>query len=162
MKCPSCGYTDSKVVDSRPTETGTIRRRRECLECGKRFTTYEVLETIPIMVLKKDGTRQVYDRDKLMNGIIKACYKRPVSHEEILGIVEDIENEMQNSLTTEIPSDKLGEMVMERLRDLDDVCYVRFASVYREFCDVETFMSELRKIKKRKKTTPADKENKDE
>lgn len=152
MKCPSCGYEDSKVIDSRPTENDTIRRRRECLDCGKRFTTYEVIETIPVMVLKKDGSRQVFERNKLMAGIIKACYKRPVSQSEIEEIVDDIESELQNNLSGDIPSDRLGEMVMERLRDIDDVSYVRFASVYREFCDVETFMEELRRVKRRNRT----------
>ena len=151
MKCPLCGYTDSKVIDSRPTENGTIRRRRECLQCMKRFTTYEVIETIPTMVIKKDGSRQIFERNKLMSGIIKACYKRPVSMEEINEIVDDIESELQNSLSGDVKSERLGEMVMERLRDIDDVSYVRFASVYREFCDVETFMDELRKIKRRKR-----------
>lgn len=151
MKCPLCGYTDSKVIDSRPTENGTIRRRRECLQCMKRFTTYEVIETIPTMVIKKDGSRQIFERNKLMSGIIKACYKRPVSMEEITEIVDDIESELQNSLSGDVKSERLGEMVMERLRDIDDVSYVRFASVYREFCDVETFMDELRKIKRRKR-----------
>ncbi|MDD6264683.1 MAG: transcriptional regulator NrdR [Clostridia bacterium] len=148
MKCPNCGHLESKVIDSRPTENSSIRRRRECLECGYRFTTYEIIDTIPTYILKKDGTKEVYDRNKLMSGMIKACYKRPVSEEQLNQAVNEIETEMQNSLQSEYPSSEIGTLVMEKLRDLDEVSYVRFASVYREFKDVETFMKELRGLMK--------------
>lgn len=148
MKCPNCGHLESKVIDSRPTENSSIRRRRECLECGYRFTTYEIIDTIPTYILKKDGTKEVYDRNKLMSGMIKACYKRPVSEEQLNQAVNEIETEIQNSLQSEYPSSEIGTLVMEKLRDLDEVSYVRFASVYREFKDVETFMKELRGLMK--------------
>lgn len=147
MKCPFCSYFESKVIDSRPTDEGqAIRRRRECIECGKRFTTYEKIEEIPLMVVKKDGNRQSYDRNKLLNGIIKACEKRPVSINTIEKIVYDIEKNLYNSLEKEIKSEDIGEMVMNKLKDIDEVSYVRFASVYRQFKDLNSFMEELKKI----------------
>ncbi len=147
MKCPFCFYLESKVMDSRPTEEGqVIRRRRECISCGKRFTTYEKVEEIPLVVVKKDGNRQAYDRNKLLNGIIRACEKRPVSFEDMEAIVNDIEKSLFNSLEKEVTSEVIGEMVMVRLKDVDDVAYVRFASVYRQFKDINSFMDELKKI----------------
>ncbi|MEW8973314.1 MAG: transcriptional regulator NrdR [Tissierellaceae bacterium] len=147
MRCPYCNYMESKVVDSRPTDEGqAIRRRRECIDCGRRFTTYEKVEEIPIIVVKKDGNRQVYNRNKLLNGIIKSCEKRPVSMNEIESIVDDIERKLSNSLEKEITSIEIGEMVMSRLKEVDEVSYVRFASVYRQFKDVNSFMDELKKI----------------
>lgn len=145
MKCPVCGYTDSKVIDSRPVEEGnSIRRRRECLACQKRFTTFEILETIQLIVLKKNGSKELFDRNKLLSGLLKACQKRPVNAEEI---VNDIENELQNSLSSEVSTVEIGEMVMKRLKEKDEVAYVRFASVYREFKDIETFLTELKQLK---------------
>lgn len=147
MKCPYCEFLDSKVVDSRPTDEGqTIRRRRECMNCDKRFTTYEKIEEIPIMVIKKDGNRESYNRNKLLNGIIKSCEKRPVSINEIEDLVDEIEKNLSNSLEKEVTSIEIGEMVMNKLKDLDEVAYVRFASVYRQFKDLNTFMEELKKI----------------
>lgn len=147
MKCPYCEFLDSKVIDSRPTDEGqAIRRRRECISCGKRFTTYEKFEEIPIMVVKKDGNRQSYNRNKLLNGIIKSCEKRPVSINTIEKIVDDIEKKLSNSLEKEVTSIEIGEMVMSKLKDVDEVSYVRFASVYRQFKDLNTFMEELKKI----------------
>ena len=147
MKCPFCGYLDSKVVDSRPAEDGaSIRRRRECLSCRKRFTTFEVMETLPVVVIKKDGSRQSFDRSKLLNGMIRGCEKRPVSFETLEKIVDEIEQILQNEMNREVPSEKIGEMVMDRLKDVDEVAYVRFASVYRQFKDISTFMSELNKL----------------
>ncbi len=154
MKCPMCGHDDSKVIDSRPTENESIRRRRECLRCGKRFTTYEILDSVPLMVVKKDGKREIFDRNKIMTGVVKSCYKRPVTNEQIDALVTDIETELANSLRFEFSTEEIGGMVMERLRALDEVSYVRFASVYREFKDVETFMKELKDLmKKQKKAT---------
>lgn len=151
MKCPFCGSLDSKVVDSRPTEDGErIRRRRECLECNKRFTTFEVVETTPIMVKKKDGSIQAFNRDKLLNGMIKSCEKRKVSREALEKAVDNIEYKIVNSLTNEISSMELGEMVMEELKKLDEVAYVRFASVYRQFSDINTFMEELTRLLNKK------------
>ena len=151
MKCPFCGGFDSKVVDSRPTEDGErIRRRRECIGCGKRFTTFEIVETTPIMVKKKDGSIQAFNRDKLLNGMIKSCEKRPVSIQDLEKAVDRIEYKIVNSLKNEISSVELGEMVMDELKKLDEVAYVRFASVYRQFKDVNTFMDELKKILKEK------------
>ncbi len=153
MKCPFCGHFDSKVIDTRPTEEGnTIRRRRECLKCKGRFTTYEKIESQPIMVIKKDGTRQSFDRDKIIGGIIKACEKRPVSYEKIESLVDEIEKKIQNSMTREISSRDIGEMVMEKLKSADEVAYVRFASVYREFKDLQSFAKELETILKKKWT----------
>ena len=147
MKCPFCSFTDSKVVDSRPTDEGTsIRRRRECLKCGKRFTTYETVERLPLMLIKRDGTRQPYNRQKLLSGVMKACEKRPVPQARLEQLVDSIEQRLFGSLEYEVSSKAIGEMVMDRLKDLDSVAYVRFASVYREFKDVNTFMSELKKI----------------
>lgn len=150
MKCPNCGFAESKVIDSRPTESSSIRRRRECLSCRKRFTTYEIIEVSPVFVIKKDGTHEVFDRNKIMTGLIKSCYKRPVTHDQLSALVSEIESELMNSLTAEITTTEIGNMVMEKLRRLDEVSYVRFASVYREFKDVETFMHELQLIKKEK------------
>ena len=147
MKCPFCGYLDSKVVDSRPTEDGTsIRRRRECLSCNMRLTTFVVMETLPVVVIKKDGSRQSFDRSKLLNGMIRACEKRPVPFETLEKIVGEIEQILQNEMNREVPSDQIGNMVMDRLKDVDEVAYVRFASVYRQFKDISTFMSELNKL----------------
>lgn len=147
MKCPYCDFLDSKVVDSRPTDEGqAIRRRRECIKCAKRFTTYEKFEEIPIIVIKKDGNRQSYNRNKILNGIIKSCEKRPVSINTIEEIVDDIEKNLSNSLEKEVTSIEIGEMVMNKLKDVDEVSYVRFASVYRQFKDLNTFMEELKKI----------------
>lgn len=151
MKCPFCGGFDSKVVDSRPTEDGErIRRRRECISCGKRFTTFEVVETTPIMVKKKDGSIQAFNRDKLLNGMIKSCEKRQVSIQDLEKAVDRIEYKIVNSLKPEISSVELGEMVMDELKKLDEVAYVRFASVYRQFSDVNTFFEELSELLKKK------------
>lgn len=147
MRCFYCGNIDSKVVDSRSTEDGTaIRRRRECLNCGKRFTTYEKIESVPIIVIKKDRSRQPYDRDKLQRGIMNACASRPVSMEMVDDILDGIEASIHNSLEREVPSEKIGEMVMDRLREIDEVSYVRFASVYKQFKDIDTFRKELEKL----------------
>lgn len=151
MKCPFCGYDDSKVLDTRPTDEGyTIRRRRECLKCQKRFTTYEKIEQSPVMVIKKDGNRQAYDRDKIVRGMIKSCEKRPVSADEIEEAVNNIEKKIENSMRREITSLEIGEMVMDELKDLDEVSYVRFASVYREFKDLQSFVDELENFVKKK------------
>ncbi len=150
MRCLFCGHMESKVIDSRSTEEGnTIRRRRECLECGKRFTTYEKIETIPMIVIKKDGIRETFDRDKVLNGILRACEKRPVTLSDIEKLIDDIESKLYNMLEREVTSERIGEMVMERLKDLDDIAYVRFASVYRQFKDINSFMDELAKIIKK-------------
>ncbi len=147
MKCPYCAFEESKVIDSRPTDEGErIRRRRECLNCQKRFTTYEIIESLPIIVIKKDKSREVFNRDKLINGMLKACEKRPVSINDIEHAVDDIETKLQNSLDREVTSDAIGELVMEKLKELDEVAYVRFASVYRQFKDISTFMEELSKL----------------
>ncbi len=147
MKCPFCGYEESKVIDSRPTDEGEkIRRRRECIACQKRFTTYEIIESVPIVVVKKDKSRQAFDRVKLFNGMLRACEKRPVSIEQIDRIVTDIEAELQNSLDREVTSIHIGELAMDKLKALDEVAYVRFASVYRQFKDINTFMDELAKL----------------
>lgn len=151
MNCPFCNYNDTKVVDTRPTDEGqAIRRRRECLECFKRFTTYEKIEKIPLIVVKKDGNRQLYDRNKLLNGILKACEKRPVSIGNMEELVDEIEKELYNSMEKEVTSDIIGQMVMDRLKEIDEVSYVRFASVYRQFKDINTFMDELNKLLKEK------------
>ncbi|WP_125115262.1 transcriptional regulator NrdR [Agathobaculum sp. Marseille-P7918] len=151
MKCPFCGYDDSKVVDSRPTDEGTsIRRRRECLKCLKRFTTYETVERMPLMLVKRDGTRQAYDRQKLLNGLVKACEKRPVSLAQLEQIVDNVEQKVFGSLESEVSSKVIGELVMEQLRKVDEVAYVRFASVYRQFKDINTFMEELNTLLKDK------------
>ena len=147
MKCPFCGYEESKVIDSRPTDEGEkIRRRRECLSCGKRFTTYETVESLPMVVVKRDGSRQTFDRRKLVNGMLRACEKRPVSIAQLEKIGEEIEQELQNSLEREISTEHVGEVVMDKLKAIDEVAYVRFASVYRQFKDINTFMRELNKL----------------
>ena len=145
MKCPYCGFAESKVIDSRPNEE-SIRRRRECMGCMKRFTTYEFVEHLPLVVIKKDGSRQSFDKVKLINGMVRACEKRPVTLAEIEQVANDIEQEVQNSLEREVPTSKIGELVMKRLKDMDEVAYVRFASVYRQFKDIGTFMDELSKL----------------
>ncbi len=149
MKCPVCNAPDSRVLDSRPANEGaSIKRRRECSSCGKRFTTYEVVDTVPIAVVKRDGSREFFDRHKLLLGIERACQKRPVDPEQI---VLAIESELQNSIVNEIPSQQIGEMVLDHLREIDIVSYIRFASVYREFQDVDSFMAEIKSLNKRKK-----------
>ena len=145
MKCPYCGAIDSKVIDSRPTEDGEkIRRRRECLSCKKRFTTYEIVETVPLMVVKRDHSREAFDRQKLLNGMLRACEKRPVSYQQLDAAVSNIEQTLLNSYDREVTSMYIGELAMEQLKRIDDVAYVRFASVYRQFSDVNTFMEELK------------------
>jgi len=149
MRCPYCSYSESKVIDSRPAEEGTtIRRRRECLSCGKRFTTYEIMERLPLLVIKRDGSRQSFDRMKVIGGMVKACEKRPVPVDEIERVADEIEQELQSSLEREVSSAQIGEMIMDRLKDLDQVAYVRFASVYRQFKDINTFLDELNKLLK--------------
>lgn len=151
MKCPYCGFGESKVIDSRPVEeSSSIRRRRECLKCNKRFTTYETLETISLVVVKRDQSRQPYDRNKVLGGLMRACEKRPVSLVQMEAIADDIESELYQSMLREVESNTIGEKIMERLRRLDEVAYVRFASVYKRFNDVETFMDELNELKKSK------------
>ena len=147
MKCPYCGFNESKVIDSRPAdENNSIRRRRECLSCGKRFTTYETVESVPIMVVKKDGSRQSFDREKVLGGMIRACEKRPVPLARLEKVASEIEQELQNSMEREISTEVIGERVMENLRNIDQVAYVRFASVYRQFKDIDSFMAELTKL----------------
>ncbi|MCC8129720.1 MAG: transcriptional regulator NrdR [Clostridiales bacterium] len=147
MKCPYCGKVDSKVVDSRPAEDGeSIRRRRECLACGKRFTTYETVETLPLIVVKRDGSRQSFERDKVLRGIIHACAQRPVPMETMERIANEVEQELQNSMNREVTAVRIGELVMEKLKVVDEVSYVRFASVYRQFKDIDSFMEELNKL----------------
>ena len=149
MKCPFCGFEESKVIDSRPTDEGQrIRRRRECLQCGKRFTTYEIIESLPIIVIKKDKSRETFNRDKLMTGLLRACEKRPVSIHTLDNLIDEIETIIQNSLDREVSSERIGELVMEKLKKIDEVAYVRFASVYRQFKDINTFMNELNKLLK--------------
>lgn len=152
LKCPFCSYEESKVIDSRPTDEGErIRRRRECISCTKRFTTYEIIETVPIVVVKKDKSRQVFDRNKLLNGMLRACEKRPVSIETLEAAVSDIELALQNSLDREVTAVHIGELTMEKLKTIDEVAYVRFSSVYRQFKDINTFMDELAKLKNENK-----------
>ena len=147
MKCMYCNSTESRVIDSRPTDEGlAIRRRRECVNCGRRFTTYEKIENVQIMVIKKDGSREAFDADKIRRGLIKACEKRPVAMGDVDALVRDVEQQIYYSLEREVSSSRIGEMVMERLRNLDEVAYVRFASVYRSFCDINTFMEELKSL----------------
>ena len=147
MRCPYCGYLESKVIDSRPAEEGaTIRRRRECLSCQKRFTTYEIMEMLPLIVIKKDGSRQTFDKTKILGGMLRACEKRPVPMASLQAAADEIEQEVQNSLEREVSTTRIGELVMNKLRALDEVAYVRFASVYRQFKDINTFMEELNKI----------------
>ena len=148
MKCPNCGFPDSKVIDSRPVEEGNSIRRRECLACQKRFTTFETLESVQILVVKKDGSRELFDRSKMLSGIMKACEKRPLNGEEI---ANEIESELQNALVHEISSRNIGEMIMDKLKLRDEVAYVRFASVYREFKDLDTFLAELNELKEAQK-----------
>ncbi len=151
MKCPFCFYEESKVIDSRPTDEGErIRRRRECLKCGKRFTTYEIIETVPVIVIKRDKSRQVFDRGKILSGLLRACEKRPVSIETLERIVDEMEFILQNSPDREVPSERIGELAMEKLKDIAEVAYVRFASVYRQFQDIQTFMDELKSMMKTK------------
>ena len=151
MKCPYCAHLESKVVDSRPADEGaSIRRRRECLSCHKRFTTYETMESLPLMVIKKDGSRQSFDRGKVMGGLIRACEKRHVSYQTLEGLVAEIELSLQNQIDREVSSSQIGELVLERLKQLDEVAYVRFASVYREFKDVDSFMAELKQLMENK------------
>ena len=147
MRCPYCGYRESKVVDSRPAEGGTsIRRRRECLSCEKRFTTYETVESLPMVVIKKDGSRQSFERGKVLGGMIRACEKRPVPLADLERLADEIEQNLQNALEREVNTAVIGEQVMEKLKGVDEVAYVRFASVYRQFKDINTFMSELTKL----------------
>ena len=147
MKCPYCGFEESKVIDSRPTDEGErIRRRRECLNCQKRFTTYEIIESLPIIVIKKDKTREQFSREKLLNGLVRACEKRPVSLDTMENIVDEIEASISNSLDREVSTKRIGELVMDKLKAVDEVAYVRFASVYRQFKDINTFMDELKKV----------------
>ena len=147
MKCPFCSFEESKVIDSRPMDEGQrIRRRRECLSCGKRFTTYEIIESLPIIVIKKDKSRETFNRDKLMTGLLRACEKRPVSIDTLDNMIDEIETTLQNSLDREVSSEKIGQLVMEKLKKIDEVAYVRFASVYRQFKDINTFMRELNKL----------------
>ena len=147
MKCPFCSHENTRVIDSRPAEdNNSIRRRRVCDECGKRFTTYEKIETIPLIIIKKDNNREAYDRSKIEAGVLRACHKRPVSAQQITTLVDEVENEIFNREEREIPSGTIGELVMNKLKDLDAVAYVRFATVYREFKDVNTFMDELKSV----------------
>ena len=146
MQCPYCNYKESKVVDSRHTDSNSIRRRRECESCKKIYTTYETIETTPVMVVKKDNTREYFDREKIKNGLIKSCEKRPVSIDQIEGVVSYIENEINKNYMTEIETKIIGEMIMDKLKDIDEVSYVRFASVYRQFKDINTFVNELKTI----------------
>ena len=146
MKCPYCGFSESKVVDSRPADEGSIRRRRECLQCERRFTTYETVESLPMVVIKKDGSRPTFDRSKVLRGIQRSCEKRPVPVADMERMALEIEQELQNKLEREISTELVGEMVMDKLKKADEVAYVRFASVYRQFKDINTFMSELNKL----------------
>lgn len=151
MKCPVCGETNSKVIDSRPTDS-EIRRRRECVSCGRRFTTYEIHEKVPIIVIKKDGRRQIFDRSKILNGLDKACYKRSmITIDDMERIITEIEVDLRNSFQTEVHTSEIGSRVLEKLRDIDEVSYVRYASVYRNFNDIESFMQELKDMKKESK-----------
>ena len=155
LRCPYCEYHDSKVIDSRAAEEGnSIRRRRECLQCAKRFTTYEMIEDLPLRVIKKDGRRTAFDRSKILNGLLKACEKRPISLEVLDETVDRVEKELRNSMLREIPSEIIGELVMKCLRELDHVAYVRFASVYREFKDIDNFMQELESLREPDENKP--------
>ena len=150
VKCPFCGFEESKVIDSRPTDEGErIRRRRECMRCAKRFTTYEIIESVPVIVIKRDKSREAFDRQKLFNGMLRACEKRPVSLAQLEEAVDDIEMTIQNSLDREVTSIHIGELAMEKLKTIDEVAYVRFASVYRQFKDINTFMDELKSVLKK-------------
>ena len=151
MKCPFCNHNDSRVIDSRSAEDGTtIRRRRECVSCGRRFTTYEVVEKLPLMVIKQDGRREVFKRDKILNGVIRSCDKRDISMERIVGLVNVIERDIRNTVEQEISSAEIGELVMNRLKEFDEVAYIRFASVYRKFTDIGSFMQELNELQAQK------------
>ncbi len=151
MKCPYCLYSESKVIDSRPADDGQrIRRRRECMQCAKRFTTYEIIETQPVIIIKRDKSRQVFDRNKLLSGMLRACEKRPVSLEKLETAIDEIESQLQNSLEREVTSVEVGEMALMKLKDIDEIAYVRFASVYRDFKDIQSFMDELRALQKGK------------
>lgn len=153
MRCPYCGHVDSKVMDSRPADDGvSIRRRRSCLRCGKRFTTYETVEQVPVMVIKRDGSRQVFDKQKLLRGMIRACYKRPVAAADLEKAVNEVELEVRNSMKLEVSAQYVGDLVMEKLKALDEVSYVRFASVYRQFKDISTFREELDRMMGERKT----------
>lgn len=155
MKCPFCGYTDSRVVDSRPADDdSSIRRRRECLSCKQRFTTFEVVEHVQLVVIKKDGSRQAFDRSKLLNGLLKSCEKRPVPLRRLEEIVDEIEQQLQNRLDREVESRQIGELVMDKLRTVDEIAYIRFASVYRRFQDISSFMDELNALVKGGKEPP--------
>lgn len=148
LKCPFCGYSESKVVDSRSTEDSmAIRRRRECLKCSRRYTTYEKVEDIPILVIKKDSSREFFNKGKIINGLIKSCEKRPISRQQIESIADEIEKNISNQMLTEVKSEYIGEMIMEALKSVDEIAYVRFASVYRQFKDVNTFLEEIEKLK---------------
>ncbi len=152
MKCCFCGHTESKVIDSRPTDEGaSIRRRRECLACGKRFTTYETIETVSVMVVKKDKSREAFDREKLLKGLLRACEKRPVPVKQMENLVDEVETTVQNMLEREVTSEAIGEMVMERLKKIDDIAYIRFASVYRQFRDIDSLNEEVSKLISEKK-----------
>ena len=151
MKCPFCKQADSRVIDSRAAEDGTtIRRRRECNGCGKRFTTYEVVEKLPLMVVKQDGRREVFKRDKILNGVVRSCDKRDISMERIVALVNEIERDVRNTMEQEVASSKIGELVMNRLKDFDEVAYIRFASVYRKFADISSFLEELKVLQAHK------------
>ena len=155
MKCCFCGHTESKVIDSRPTDEGaSIRRRRECLACGKRFTTYETIETVSVMVVKKDKSREAFDREKLLKGLLRACEKRPVPVKQLENLVDEVETTVQNMLEREVTSEAIGEMVMERLKKIDDIAYIRFASVYRQFRDIDSLNEEVSKLISEKKGGP--------
>ncbi|NLW89768.1 MAG: transcriptional repressor NrdR [Clostridiaceae bacterium] len=151
MKCPFCGHDEDRVIDSRPAEDGAaIRRRRECIQCGSRFTTYEKIESLPLLVIKKDGNREPFDTDKILNGLLKACEKRPVSNDQLMEILSYVEGHIQGSANREISSGEIGELVMAKLKEIDEVAYVRFASVYRQFKDVHSFMEELNEMLSKK------------
>ena len=148
MKCPYCLYSESKVIDSRPADDGQrIRRRRECIQCGKRFTTYEIIETQPVIIIKRDKSRQVFDRNKLLSGLLRACEKRPVTLDKLENAIDEIESQLQNSLEREVTSVEIGEMALSKLKDIDEIAYVRFASVYRDFKDIQSFMDELNALR---------------
>ena len=151
MKCPYCLYSESKVIDSRPADDGQrIRRRRECMQCAKRFTTYEIIETQPVIIIKRDKSRQVFDRNKLLSGMLRACEKRPVSLDALENAIDEIESQLQNSLEREVTSVEIGEMALSKLKDIDEIAYVRFSSVYRDFKDIQSFMDELKTLQRGK------------
>jgi len=155
MKCCFCGHPESRVIDSRPIEEGaSIRRRRECLSCGRRFTTYETIETVSVMVVKKDRSREAFDREKLLKGLLRACEKRPVPVKRLEAVVDEVEATVQNMLEREVTSQAIGEMVMDRLKEIDDIAYIRFASVYRQFRDIDSFNEEINKLLSEKKSSP--------